>query len=337
MKKTLYKVTTKHVGSRLDIFLSEVANTTRSQAQKLIAEGLVQINSKEPKKAGDRVKTGDKITVHLISDNAQLAQVQSEKKTVKKELETKKWTINIVAETPEYVVIEKPAGLLVHPTMAEEKNTLVSWLTKKYPSIKKVGDEPSIRPGIVHRLDKEASGLLVVAKTQKMFEHLKAQFKNRTVEKEYYALVHGKVSKDWDEINFPIARGENAERMAARPLSKKVGSTSMDTIETGEKEAKTEFLVEKRFANCTLVRITLHTGRMHQIRVHMLAYNNPLVGDPLYKQRLRKRNLDEKCGRLFLHSTKLAFTDLTGEKQTFEAPLPEQLSAFITTLQPLTA
>jgi len=294
---------------------------------------LVLHNDKEPKKGGDRVKEGDTVTVQEISTNVVSAQINLEKKNTKKKLETTQWDIKIVAETPQYVVIEKPAGLLVHPTMAEEKNTLVAWLLKKYPKIKTVGDEPDVRPGIVHRLDKEASGLLVVAKTQQMFEHLKEQFKERTIEKEYSALVHGRVSKDWDEINFPIARGENIERMAARPVLKRVGKQSMATLDEGEKEAKTEFLVEKRFANCTLLRVTLHTGRMHQIRVHMLAYNNPLVGDPLYFQKKRKKNLDDKLGRLFLHSVKLGFTDLEGSKQLFESALPTNLQTFLATLK----
>jgi 23S rRNA pseudouridine1911/1915/1917 synthase len=331
-KNKKFTVSPKLHGSRLDVFLSEELDITRSQVQKLLETGLILHNDKEPKKGGDRVKTGDTVTVQEISTNVDSAKINLAKKDTKKKLEVTKWDIKIVAETPDYVVIEKPAGLLVHPTMAEEKNTLVSWLTKKYPKIKTVGDEPDLRPGIVHRLDKEASGLLVVAKTQKMFEHLKEQFKNRTIEKEYLALVHGRVAKDWDEINFPIARGETNDRMAARPILKRVGKQSMATLDEGEKEAKTEFLVEKRFANCTFVRVTIHTGRMHQIRVHMLAYNNPLVGDPLYFQKKRKKNLDEKLGRMFLHSIKLGFTDLHGEKQMFESPLPPELAKFLTEL-----
>lgn len=332
MKNKTLIVKAKLLGSRLDVFLSEELGITRSQAQKLLKHGLILVNEKEPKKAGDRVKLGDKITIQEISTNIVSAQINLQKKDTKKKLEMTKWDIKIVAETPDYVVIEKPAGLLVHPTQAREKNTLVAWLTKKYPKIKTVGDEPAVRPGIVHRLDKEASGLLVVAKTQPMFDHLKEQFKNRTIEKEYFALVHGRVTKDWDEINFPIARGENIDRMAARPVLKRIGKQSLVALDEGEKEAKTEFLVEKRFANCTLLRVIIHTGRMHQIRVHLLAYNNPLVGDPLYFQKKRKRNLDEKLGRMFLHSIKLGFTNLNGEKQIYHSPLPAILANFLTQL-----
>lgn len=321
MKDTTQKFTIKERG-RLDIALTALLEISRSQAQKLIAEGAVLVNKKVPKTAGLPVRVGEVIEVQGAKKKAKETK---EKKAVKKMADTALLkTIKIIAETPEYVVLEKPAGLLVHATMANEPDTLVSWLIKKYPKIKKVGDDTEVRPGIVHRLDKEASGLIVVAKTQAMFDHLKDQFKNRTVEKEYMALVHGKTSKDWDEIKFPIARGETFDRMAARPFKH-------HPVE-GEKEALTEFIVEKRFANCTLLRVTLHTGRMHQIRVHMLAYNHPLVGDPLYQQRKRKRNLDEKLGRMFLHSVKLGFTDLDGKKQVFETKLPEKLSEFVKTL-----
>lgn len=303
---------------RLDVFLSEKLSITRSQAQKLIDDGRVLINRKMPKKAGDILKTGSSVSI-------QKNEIKEKKKEqVIEKVITSISEPKIIAETDEYLVIEKPTGMLTHPTMAEEKDTLMNWLVKRFPKIKKVGDDPEIRPGIVHRLDKEASGLLVVAKTQKMFDHLKNQFKNRTIQKEYFALVHGRVARDWEILNFPIARSENAERMAARPITK-------SEIE-GEKEAKTEFIVEKRFVNFTLLRITLHTGRMHQIRVHFLAYNHPLVGDPLYFQKKRKKIWDERLGRLFLHSTKLAFTDLEGDIQSFESPLPEQLSCFLNEL-----
>ena len=308
-------------GDRLDIFLTGKLEISRSQAQKMIENNLVTVNGEVPKKAGNTMRMGYKIVIlskakdHLITDaRDSSARSQNDKKEIVREPK-------IIAKTADYLVIEKPTGMLTHPTMANEKNALSSWLTKKYPSIKKVGDDPELRPGIVHRLDKEASGLLVVARTQKMFNHLKEQFKNRTVEKEYLALVHGVVQRDWEELTFPIARSETADRMAARPLS--------DGVTEGAKEAKTEFFVEKRFVNFTLLRVILHTGRMHQIRVHMLAYNHPLAGDPLYFQKKRKRTWDEKLGRLFLHSTKLSFIDLHGDKQTFKSPLPKELQEFL--------
>lgn len=355
MKSVSYKVIAKSAGQRLDVFVAGELGVTRSYVQKLIEAESITVNGKLPKKAGDTVKEGDVVTFVRTSPRAPLLEARGRQQN-----NTKRVTLSqgrgikgeglaleptVIAETKDYIVLNKPAGLLVHPTQAHEKNTLVSWLVKKYPAIKKVGDDPAVRPGIVHRLDKEASGLMVVARTQKMFNHLKEQFKNRTVQKEYFALAHGKVAKDWDDIRFPIARGENFDRMAARPMRRTNGVQNIEPLqpavgaqyfvpptEDGAKDAHTEFLVEKRFANCTLLRVILHTGRMHQIRVHMLAYNHPLVGDPLYYQKKRKKNLDEKCGRLFLHSVSLAFLDLEGDRRSFEAPLPDKLQTFLLTL-----
>ena len=304
---------------RLDVFLSAKLKTTRSQIQKLIDNDLVTINGKTATKTGALVRPTDKIIVNKP--------VAEKKLTVKEaEIKKEKFKINIIKETPDYLVVEKPYGLLTHSTDKNEPDSLASMLAKKYPGLKKVGDDPK-RPGIVHRLDKEASGLLVVARTQKMFEHLKDQFKNRTVQKEYSVLAHGKTSKDFDEINFPLERGRNIERMSALP------ATEYGRTNPLGKEALTEFDVEKRFINFTLLKVKIHTGRMHQIRAHLLAYNHPVVGDPLYKQKKRKDKWDKVCGRLFLHCTKLGFVDLNGEKQEFTSTLPQPLANFLLLLK----
>lgn len=299
---------------RLDVFLAKKLKITRSQVQKMIEMEQVFVNNKLPKKPGDNLRADAVIEIKKGKITAAASEKKSEDKI--------KFDVKIVAETPDYVVVEKPIGMLVHPTMAGETNTLANFIVKKYPAVKKVGDDP-MRPGIVHRLDKEASGLMVIAKTQKMFNHLKDQFKNRTITKEYIALAHGQMPRDWDEINFPISRSETSDRMAAIPVAE---------AERG-KEAKTEFLVEKNFVNFSLLRVKIHTGRMHQIRVHLLAYNHPLVGDPLYFQKKQKRVWDERLGRLFLHSTKLGFVDLAGETQEFLSPLPKELDEFLKLLK----
>jgi len=307
-------------GNRLDVFLSEKLALSRSQVQKMIEHEQIQVDGKLPKKFGDKLKNGSEITC----DSRQSEEFASKtKKTADdyRDSHSPAVAIKIIAEAPDYIVLDKPTGTLTHPTMAKEKNALTEFLLKKYPEIKKVGED-TIRPGIVHRLDKEASGLLVVARTQKMFEHLKNQFKNHTIDKEYMVLVHGKVAKDWGEINFPLRRSKTEARMAAVP------SDDADT-----KEAKTEFLVEKRFINFTLLKVKIHTGRMHQIRAHFFAYGNPVVGDELYLNKKQKRTWDEKLGRLFLHCTKLEFTDLQNEKQNFESPLPVALSEFLKLLK----
>jgi 23S rRNA pseudouridine1911/1915/1917 synthase len=317
-------ITEEQSGQRLDIALSVLLGISRSQAQKTIEQGNVLINKNHTTKPAQRIQVGDIIT--FLNNQASLKSTANPKtpNTTAKKTTAKTPPVTVIADTADYMVLNKPIGMLTHPTMAKEKNTLVDFIIKKYPRIKKIGDDP-IRPGIVHRLDKEASGLIVVAKTQKMFDHLKEQFKNRTIEKEYSALVHGRVAREWGEILFPIARSENAERMAALPPG---------AINTpGAKEAKTEFLIEKQFTNFTLLRIKIHTGRMHQIRVHLFAYNHPLVGDPLYFHKKQKRVWDEKLGRLFLHSVKLGFIDLQDQKQIFELPLPKELTDFLTLLR----
>ncbi|MFA6105470.1 MAG: RluA family pseudouridine synthase [Patescibacteria group bacterium] len=317
---TKFIISEQNSEQRLDIFLLEKLKISRSKVQKLVEDGLITLNGKIPKKSGNTLKSGNIIIV----ENTEQPKKTTVKKNTKKTTDAKipaQLIPKIISENPDYIIIEKPSGLLTHPTMANEKISLSSWLSEKYPEIKKVGDDPQVRPGIVHRLDKEASGLMVIARTQKMFNHLKDQFKNRTIEKEYFALVHGRVARDWEILTFPIARSESGDRMAARPVIK-------GKVE-GEKEAKTEFFVERKFVNFTLLKIILHTGRMHQIRVHFLAYNHPLVGDPLYFQKKRKRVWDDKLGRLFLHSAKLSFVDLHGERQTFESVLPKTLKNFL--------
>lgn len=310
--------------TRLDIFLSKKKKISRSRAQKMIEAGLILINNELPQKAGERISASDTIT---ITKTARLKESLNKKQ---KNIKILKYynigDIKNIAETPDYIVVEKPRGMLTHSTMKNEPDSLAALLVKKYPELKKVGDDPA-RPGIVHRLDKEASGLLVVARTQKMFNHLKEQFKNRAVDKEYSVLAHGQVQRDWERINFPIIRSKNADRMSALP------ATAKGLENTAGKQALTEFWVEKKFINFTLLRVKIHTGRMHQIRAHMLAYNHPVVGDPLYFQKKLKRKWDERLGRLFLHCTKLAFTDLNGEQQTFESPLPKELSDFLILLK----
>lgn len=229
--------------------------------------------------------------------------------------------VNTVAETNDYIVIEKPAGLLVHQAPGHTGPTLVDELSEKYPALKTVGDNPA-RPGLVHRLDKDASGLMVVAKTQAMFNDLKQQFQNRSVNKEYITLVHGVLTptQEHDVITKPIGRAHGRlARMAAH-------SQSLDSA----KEAKTEYWVIKRLRHHTLLRIKIHTGRTHQIRVHMFSLGYPLVGDKIYIQKRVKpaKNIE----RLFLHASKLGFRDLDGQYHEYESLLPEELKLFYETL-----
>jgi len=303
--------------TRLDIFLSAKLGISRSQIQKMINNNLVEINKKLPKKAGDKVSEGDKINIKKIKKTSVKNQKVDDKQIKNTKYKIK--DIKIIKKTDDYLVINKPSGLLVHPTQAKEKNTLANLLAKKYPELKKVGDDP-VRPGIVHRLDKDASGLMVIARTQKMFKHLKKQFKLREVDKEYMVLVNGKVLADEGKIDFAITRSKNSDRMAALPTSQELEKA---------KDALTEFWVEKKFINFTLLRVKIHTGRTHQIRVHMLAYNHPIVGDKIYFQKKQKRKWSDKLGRIFLHCVKLGFKDLDGKKCVFETELSKELEEFL--------
>lgn len=244
----------------------------------------------------------------------------------------------IIFENDDYLVINKPAGLIVHGGTGITESVLTDWLRVRYPEIENVGDDP-IRPGIVHRLDKEASGLMVIAKNQKAFNYFKKQFQNRKITKKYIALAHGAISKEEDTIAFPIKRSKDGYKMAALPVSSetisdknKPNNRDRGTLRAQEesKEAITEFCVLHRYINYTLLDVTIKTGRTHQIRVHFYAYGHPLVGDPLYWTKKSKvKNEKIKLGRIFLVAKELSFKDLDGEKQKFSIELPADLQSFL--------
>ena len=244
----------------------------------------------------------------------------------------------IVAETDDYLVINKPAGVAVHGGGNLKEPTLADWLIARYPKIKKVGDDPA-RPGLVHRLDKDVSGLMVIAKTSASFEDLKNQFKDREVNKEYVALVHGRIAKDEGTIDFPITRSQAGYKMAALPAGAEALLTrrSPQGRDQGNiagwfksRAALTHFSVLQRFVNYTLLRVSIKTGRTHQIRVHFFAYGYPLVGDDLYRNKKSKlRNQKLKLGRVFLVADRLSFRDRAGKTQEFSALLPAALQAVL--------
>lgn len=305
------------VGKRIDALLAQVLGISRTQAVVLIEKGRIKIGEKVVKKASEKLKSG--VSLFLEPVDVELdEEVVVEVKPVFPEIE-------ILKETDDYIVFNKPTGLLVHETEAHEPVTLAAWLLKHYPKMKGVG-ENAVRPGIVHRLDKDASGVLVVAKTQKMFDSLKEQFKNRTIEKEYRVLVHGVVEKDNSKIDFAIDRGGDG-KMVSRPRVEMVTLKNVSKIQEG-KDALTEFTVLQRFINYTLLAVRIYTGRTHQIRVHMYAYNHPVVGDTLYFQK-KLEKFNKGIGRLFLHSFRIGFTDLEGNKVEVESPLPERLEEFL--------
>jgi len=229
----------------------------------------------------------------------------------------------IIEESKEFIIVNKPAGLLVHGADHLDEETLAEQLLVAYPEIKKVGDDP-YRPGIVHRLDKLASGLMVIARTQESFYSLKEQFQKRQIKKYYTALVYGAIAKDKDEINFPILRSSKGYKMAALPETVK-GEKNIDG-----RNAISEFEVIKRYINYTLLKVRIKTGRTHQIRVHMSAYGHPLVGDDLYgtkKTKVKNKKVDLE--RIFLVADELEFKNLAGVDQKFKVGLPEELEVFL--------
>jgi len=240
----------------------------------------------------------------------------------------------IIYEDEDCLVINKPAGIAVHGGGNITDPTLSDWLLTHYPEIKNVGDDP-IRPGIVHRLDMDVSGLMVIAKNNESFENLKQQFKERKIIKEYSALVHGKVAKDGDLIDFPIKRSKDGNRMAALPknteeLLTRKNPKSRDKGNIGgffkARQALTEFTVLKRFVNYTFLKVKIKTGRTHQIRVHFFAYGHPLAGDDLYyTKKTAEKNKKLSLGRVFLVADRLSFLANNGERKDFSLGLPEEL------------
>ncbi len=240
----------------------------------------------------------------------------------------------VIYNDDDYLVIDKPAGLLVHAGVDKSELSLVDWLLQNYPQIRTVGEDSS-RPGIVHRLDRDVSGLMVVAKNNKSFAHLKEQFKSRQVEKIYLALAHGQISKDEATINFPIKRAKGGHKMAALPLNTEdlLSRPSPRQRDQGNisglfkaREAITEFSVIKRYVNYTYIQVKLITGRTHQIRVHLSAYGHPLLGDDLYAtKKSKQRNVKINLGRIFLFASKLSFLSLEGKKLEFSLELPAEL------------
>lgn len=240
----------------------------------------------------------------------------------------------IIFESNDYLVIDKPAGLAVHPGGNIKGDTLKEWLLKYYPKIKNVGEDLD-RPGIMHRLDMDVSGLMVIAKNQKSYESLKNQFKERKIIKEYTALAHGKIMKENDIIDFPIKRSKDGFRMAAMPKNTEnlLTRRSPKNRDQGNlngffkaKDAITEFTVIKSFINYSLLKIKIKTGRTHQIRVHLFAYGHPLAGDDLYfNKKTKVKNAKLALNRVFLFADYLSFLDLEGKKVEFSLEMPMSL------------
>lgn len=288
----LHKLTAENAGVRLDNFLAEKLEMSRSQVKRAVDEGRVAVN-------GQKVKAGYKLQAEdEISFEEEAPYV----------LEPKDVAFKVLYEDEHLACIDKPYGLVVHPGAGREEETLVHGLLYRFDYLAE-GSDP-LRPGIVHRLDKDTSGVMVVAKTDTAYDGLVDAFQNRRVEKIYYAICRG-VIREAGMIDSPIGRDpKNRIRMAAGVYP--------------SKEALTEYAPVLAFRDSTLIRVALHTGRTHQIRVHMASIGHALLGDPLYGA----KNDREK--ELLLHSCHLAFTHpITGDEVAVTSKLPERMLAYI--------
>lgn len=296
------KVANDQNGTRLDLFLAEkVEDISRSDVQGRIKEGLVMVNDGTVK-PNYKVSTGDAITVE--------ARPLVEADIV---LEAENLSLNIVCEDDHMAVVEKPKGMVVHPAAGHPSGTLVNGLMYQLDNLSGINGE--LRPGIVHRIDKDTSGLLVIAKDDVTHRGLVEQLVDKSVTRKYTALVHGVIPHDKGTIEAPIGRHPKERQ-------------SMAVVDEG-KEAVTHFNVLKRFKNFTLVECILETGRTHQIRVHMKYIGYPLAGDLKYGPR---KTMD--TGGQMLHAGTLGFSHPeTGEYKEFSAPLPEIFETVMESMQ----
>jgi 23S rRNA pseudouridine1911/1915/1917 synthase len=300
-----------NVGERIDVFLKNKLKISRTKAQQLIKEGRVRMGGLRLK-PHTMVEEGEEVTV---DDQEKKDRPPEHSASVERGRKVENAPpIPILYEDADILVIDKPAGVLVHPAPGVESDfTLLDWLLRHAPEIRGVGDPR--RPGIVQRLDRPVSGVMIVAKTAEAHRHLKRQFQNRRVKKEYLALTHGHLSKDTGTIRLRVARSRNRARMAARPLS-----------QAGQ-EAVTHYEILERFKNFDLTRITIETGRTHQIRAHFHGLGHPIAGDPLYRIKgLKPFPFD----LLFLQATGLeVLLPSGGERRVFRAPIREELSRIL--------
>jgi len=226
--------------------------------------------------------------------------------------------LSVLYEDEQLIVIDKPAGLQVHPAGNNERKTVVHSLIAQYPEVRSLSED-ILRPGIVHRLDRDTSGVLVIARTQASFEALKELFHDRKIKKTYLALVYGHTEFLSGEINKPLIRRSGELRRFA---------VETPTVPEGARQAQTKYFVIARYEACDLLKIIPSTGRTHQIRVHLASIGNPLVGDTLYAPKYVRREKRVRAKRHLLHALSLEFT-LFSKKYSFSAPLPQDFRSVL--------
>lgn len=298
IEKTI-SLTAEADGGRLDAFIADNSDITRSFAEKLVAEGFVTVNG-ENKLKKYKVKTGDSVYIEVPREEVP-------------ELTPVKMDIDIIYDSPEFAVIDKPAGITVHPAPGHADDTIVNAMLAEF----EITDDNDLRPGIVHRLDKDTSGLMLVAKNRGAREKLAKIFADREVDKRYLAVCWGRPKEDRFIIEEPIGRHRrDRKKMCVR--------------EDG-RWAKSEITVLKRSESAFIAEIRIFTGRTHQIRVHMSHAGFPLAGDEVYGNRQSQMM---PIGRQALHSWRLSFRNpFTNEMAVFESSLPQDMRELIKRLK----
>ena len=301
MEKRTFIISIDEKGERLDTFLSQsIENITRSRIKNTIEKGFVKINDKEQKKSGYSLKEGDVVEI-TFEDNVELSAVAQD------------IPIDIIYQDEDFLVINKAQGMVTHPATGSPDGTLVNALLYHVKDLS--GINGVLRPGIVHRLDKDTSGLIMVAKNDASHLSLSKQIAEKSAKRYYIALVDGNIKEDSGVIEQPIAR----HRIDRKKMA----------VDRDGRVAKTAFKVLERFQKYTLVEYELFTGRTHQIRVHSSFIHHPVVGDPVYGGS-NKFGLD---GQL-LHAFKLVLSHpRSGEIMTFEAPIPQYFETVLNKLR----
>lgn len=296
------KIKESEVGIRLDRFLTaQLAGKSRTAIQQLIEKGYVHVNG-HVSKPGYLLRLGDQVQISALDDHRKNTGIVP-----------RLLPLSIVYEDQDLLVVNKAAGMVVHPSAGHYDDTLVNALVAHYPDIMK--ENEGNRPGIVHRLDKDTSGLLLVARNAITHSALAEQMKRHKIVKRYVALVEGVVALDQGSVDAPIGRDSRHRQQMA--------ITAMRS-----REAKTHFRVLERFNRHTLLQLELETGRTHQIRVHLRAIGHPIVGDPVYGSGNVSRGFRLK--RQFLHAYQLEFIHpTTGKVIQLEAPIPVDLQVVL--------
>ena len=300
------QLTVDDPADRLDVWLSENAeDLSRSRIQELIRDGLVTVNGRAVLKPGSGLRPGDEVAWTL----PEAAPI---------ELTPEAIPLAVIYEDAEIIVVDKPAGMVVHPAPGHPRGTLVNALLYHCRDLRGIGGE--LRPGIVHRLDRDTTGVLVAAKSEKALANLTEQFKTRAVTKEYRALVWGRPRPEKGRIETMIGRSRHdRKRMSTRTDQGRPAVTNYETLETR--------------GPISLLSVRIETGRTHQIRVHLIHRQCPVVGDPEYGMR-HPRELPVQPARQMLHAARLGLEHpTTGRPMVFEAPLPADLEAVLAALR----